>query len=116
MSTLTAAPLVLARVVRVAVASVAVGLLAALGALNPQTAVSSQPAPELPAPSPAVASLLAQAIVHQESLGQTCQTDPELTDYVLFQFSGAEEIVVLTFNEALTQTALHAGWVRAYCA
>lgn len=116
MDTLTTAPLVLARVIRLVSVSIAVGLMAAVGVLDGGRVQSSESVPQAPAPTPALNASLNRAIDDQQALGRVCQGDPRLTDVVLFQFTGTEEVVVLKFDEALAETAKHSGWVRGYCA
>lgn len=110
------APLALARLVRVSSASVAVGILAGLGALSPVTTSSPDGLlPQAPTASSSVARALDEAVDVQVSQGRTCHVQPRLTDAVLYEFTGSHRITVLTFDQALRETAAQSGWVRAYC-
>ncbi len=100
-----------AHVVRLAATSLTVAVMAAVGMLQPTSATSadSTPAADLPAS-------LSAAVDTQQSQGRTCQDAPTLTDTVLYQFAGSDQITVLTFDQAVRETARRSGWVRGYCA
>ncbi|KQX75178.1 MULTISPECIES: hypothetical protein [Aeromicrobium] len=58
---------------------------------------------------------LARAIDRQEGLGRSCGEEPVLTDVVLYQPLDSEDVVVVTFDEALSRATAGAGWIRRYC-
>lgn len=104
----------LAHAVRLVGTSLVVALMAALGVLQPTPPTSATDAGPS-APTPDLLAALNAAIDAQQAQGRTCRDAPGLTDAVLFQFAGADRITVMTFDEALRQTASRSGWVRGYC-
>jgi|GEM_PF-3721603 len=110
----TTTPLVPARVVRALSASLAVVVMAALGAFDRPSSTGDQ-AGTAPEPTAAVRGAIHDEIVRQQAAGRTCGDEPALTDTVLYQYTGSTRIVVLTFDETIRQTAARTGWVRGYC-
>jgi hypothetical protein len=58
---------------------------------------------------------LSAAVRTQEARGLVCSEKPELTDVILFQRAGADDVAVLTFDEAITAAGAREGWIRRYC-
>lgn len=111
----TTSPLLSTRVVRTVSASLAVGLMAALGGFDPPAASGRDSAVTAPEPTAAVQRVIDDAMARQQAVGRTCGDEPALTDTVLYQYAGSSRIVVLTFDETVRQTAARTGWVRGYC-
>ncbi|MCW2830997.1 MAG: hypothetical protein JWP31_1689 [Aeromicrobium sp.] len=106
---------VAARAVRIAVAtSIAILLVAFL-------AVQSFTSRYGAADSPVVRDVrssddpMAEAVAQQESTGRTCSTRPSLTDVVLLQRATDDLVTVVTFGEALAESAERQGAIRRYC-
>lgn len=59
---------------------------------------------------------LATAVLEQEDAGLVCSEKPVLTDVVLFQPDGVDEVMVLTFDQAIKASSAREGWIRSYCA
>jgi len=106
-------PATLAHVLRLVGASIVVALMAVLGVLQPT--VPSAGGTTTLAPSSDASTSLDAAIRAQQAQGRTCREVPALTDAVLYQFAGADKIAVLTFDQAVRETARRSGWVRGYC-
>lgn len=111
----TTTPLLSTRVVRTASASLAVGLMAALGGFDPPAASGGDRVLTAPEPTAAVQRAIDDAMSRQQAAGRSCDDEPALTDTVLYQYAGTSRIVVLTFDETVRQTAARTGWVRGYC-
>ncbi len=58
---------------------------------------------------------LARAIDRQEERGRSCGETPVLTDVVLYQPLESDDVVVVTFDQALSLATAGAGWIRRYC-
>lgn len=103
-----------ARVVRIATATLAAGLLIGF------VAISSFWSHYGDARSTVVRTgsddtALAAAVLEQESAGLVCSDKPVPTEIVLFQSRGSATVQILTFDEAIRATSTREGSIRSYC-
>lgn len=104
---------VAARMVRIAAAVCAVGLL--LGYVAVSSFASRYGSTPMTLDSKSSETALSAAVSTQESAGLTCSEKPALTDVVLFQRDGEDKVTVLTFDEAIKASSAREGWIRRYC-
>jgi len=103
-----------ARMVRLAAAVCTVGLLVgylAISSFASRYGASTQ----MILDSKSNETALSTAVAAQESAGLACSNKPALTDVVLFQRDGEDEVAVLTFDQAMKASSAHEGWIRRYC-
>ena len=105
---------VAARMVRIAAAVCAVGLLLGYFAVASFASRYGSTTPMI-LDSKSSETALSAAISTQESAGLTCSQKPALTDVVLFQRDGEDKITVLTFDQAIKASSAREGWIRRYC-
>jgi len=103
-----------ARMVRIAAAVCAVGLLVGYVAVASFSSRYGGSTPMI-LDSKSSETALSTAISAQETAGLTCSEKPTLTDVVLFQRDGQERIAVLTFDQAIKASSAQEGWIRRYC-
>ncbi|WP_332666997.1 hypothetical protein [Aeromicrobium sp.] len=106
--------IVAARMVRIAAIVCAAGLLVGYIAVSSFSSRYGASTPMI-LDSTSNETALSAAILKQESAGLTCTEKPALTDVVLFQREGKDEVDVLTFDEALEASGAREGWIRRYC-
>ena len=102
-----------ARVIRLAVAGLVVAaavLVVALHAFDQRygEAAGSDRAEEHE-------TVLAAAIVGQQTAGRECTARPRLTDVVLFEQVHGEQVVELSFGDAVRAVSAREGVIRRYC-
>ena len=107
--------IVAARMVRIAAAVCAVGLLIGYFAVASFASRYGSTTPMI-LDSKSSETALSTAIAAQESAGLRCSEKPTLTDVVLFQAEGADEVTILTFEQAIKASSAREGWIRRYCA
>ena len=107
--------IVAARMVRIAAAVCAVGLLVGYFAVSSFSSRYGSTTPMI-LDSKSNETALSTAIAAQESAGLRCSEKPTLTDVVLFQRNGEDEVTVLTFEQAIKASSAREGWIRRYCA
>lgn len=103
-----------ARMVRIAAAVSAVGLLVGYFAISAFAGNYGASTP-LVLDNKSSETALSTAISAQESAGLTCSEKPTLTDVILFQRDGEDEVTVLTFDQAIKASSAREGWIRRYC-
>lgn len=103
-----------ARMVRIAAAVCAVGLLVGYVAVSSFSSRYGGSTP-MNLDSKSSETALSTAISAQETAGLTCSEKPALTDVVLFQRDGQDRIAVLTFDQAIKASSAQEGWIRRYC-
>lgn len=106
---------VAARMVRIAAAVCAVGLLVGYLAVSSFSSRYGATTPMI-LDSKSSETALSTAIAAQESAGLSCSETPSLTDVVLFQRDGVDEVTILTFEQAIKASSAREGWIRRYCA
>lgn len=105
---------VAARMVRIAAAVCAVGLLVGYFAVAAFAGRYGTSTPMV-LDSKSSDTALTAAIATQESAGLTCSEKPTLTNVILFQREGEAKVRVLTFDEAIKASSAREGWIRRYC-
>ena len=106
--------IVAARMVRLAAAVCAVGLLVGYIAVASFASRYGTSTPMI-LDSKSSETALSTAIAAQESEGLSCSEKPTLTDVILFQRDGAAKVTVLTFDQAIKASSAREGWIRRYC-
>lgn len=105
---------VAARMVRIAAAVCAVGLVVGYLAVS-SFASRYGSTTQMILDSKSSETALTSAIATQESAGLRCTEKPALTDVVLFQRDGEDKVTVLTFDQAIKASSAREGWIRRYC-
>jgi hypothetical protein len=113
--TITAHALRGARVVRAATLAAVAALVVGLVALQAFQASYGRHVTRVVTQSDTQSAQLLEAVAQQAARGRSCTQTPALTDVVLYQGLDTDEIVVVTFDEALTLATAGSGWVRGYC-
>jgi hypothetical protein len=103
-----------ARMVRLAAAVCIVGLLIGYLAIS-SFASRYGGSTQMILDSKSSETALSSAVAAQESAGLACTEKPVLTDVVLFQRDGEDEVSVLTFDQAIKASSAREGWIRKYC-
>jgi hypothetical protein len=103
-----------ARLVRLAAAVAVVGLVVGFVAVSSFAGRYGSSTPMIMDATSSDTALTA-AVRQQEAAGLACSAKPALTDVVLFQREGAEEVTILTFDQAIEASSARAGWIRRYC-
>lgn len=105
---------VAARMVRIAATVCAVGLLIGYIAVASFASRYGTSTPMV-LDSKSSETALSNAVSMQESAGLSCSEKPTLTDVILFQREGEDEVAVLTFDQAIKASSAQEGWIRRYC-
>jgi hypothetical protein len=104
-----------ARVVRAATVGAVLALLVGLVALRAFEADYGRQVTRVVTRAETESTQLRRAIEQQTALGRSCGRTPVVTDVVLYEALGADDVTVVTFDQALARTTAGAGWIRGYC-